>query len=77
MGCDLRCADCLSQDLQDFGIFRMAGPLLAQVRSYERLTSVHERFTSVAREIASVYERSREIVTGLLRALDGQPAISA
>ena len=61
MGCDLRCADCLNQDLQDFGIFRMAASLLAQVRLYERLTSVHERFTSVAREIMSDCERLSEL----------------
>ena len=55
MGCDLRCADCLSQNLQDFGIFRIAASLLAQVRLYERLT------TSVAREIMSDCERLSEL----------------
>ena len=44
----------------------MVNSLLALVRLYER-----------SRAFASVYERSREIVTGLLRALEGQPAISA
>ena len=35
-----------------FGIFRMAGAMLAQVRSYERMTSDGERL----REITRVYE---------------------
>ena len=34
MGCDCCLADCLNQDLQDFGIFGMAGTPLALERSY-------------------------------------------
>ena len=40
MGCDLRCADCLKQDLQDFGIFGMGGAPRTDECSGECLTVV-------------------------------------
>ena len=46
MGCDLRWADCLKQDLQDFGGFSgWEGPPRTRECSYERFTRDHECLT--------------------------------
>ena len=48
MGFDLRCADCLKLDLQDFfGIFGMGAAPLAQGRLYECLTRDHESLREI------------------------------
>ena len=62
-----RWADCLNQDFQDGG----CPP--ARERPYECL----REFTRDWRESKSVYERLHEIVKGLRRMWDGQPANSA